>query len=61
MSGASAATTQELPVLGGSATAALPRLLAGIAAGPDPDRALAEHHRTHGPLPRATADGIASG
>lgn len=56
MSAASAATTAELPVLAGSATAALPRLLAGIAAGPDPDRALAGHHRTHGPLPRATAD-----
>jgi len=52
MSGASAATTAELPVLAGSAAAVLPRLLAGIAAGPDPDRALAEHHRTHGPLPR---------
>jgi NADH:ubiquinone oxidoreductase subunit F (NADH-binding) len=54
MSPAGAATTAELLSPADSATTPLPRLLAGIAAGPDPQRALAEHHRTHGVLPDGT-------
>jgi NADH:ubiquinone oxidoreductase subunit F (NADH-binding) len=58
MSPAGGATTAELPLLANSASAALPRLLAGIAAGPDPERALAEHKRAHGLLPPDAGDAL---
>jgi NADH:ubiquinone oxidoreductase subunit F (NADH-binding) len=45
------ATATDLAIVAGPADAALPRLFAGPAAGPDPQSALADHVRVHGPVP----------
>ena len=44
-------TATDLTIVAGPAATALPRLFAGPAAGPDPQAALADHLRVHGPVP----------